>query len=142
VKTALLSEVLPTAAGRDVLIMDRNFCVRGFLEGIGARQAYFICRHHQGLPLDDDGEERLIGHGQTGTIYEQWVRVADGEGNVHRYRRVRIVLNKATRDGDKVLSLLTNLSKTAAQARQIAELYRKRWTIETAFSGIGGTPAL
>jgi hypothetical protein len=130
---SLLSAVLPTVAARDVLIMDRNFCVRGFLEGIVARQAYFICRQHQGLPLDDDGEERLIGHGETGAIYEQWVRVADGEGTVHRYRRIRIVLNKATRDGDKVLSLLTNLPKTAAPARAIAELYRKRWTIETAF---------
>ncbi|NNF95527.1 MAG: transposase [Halobacteria archaeon] len=31
------------------------------------------------------------------------------------------------------MTLLTNLSKTAAPAQQIAELYRKRWTIETAF---------
>jgi len=31
------------------------------------------------------------------------------------------------------LTLLTNLSKTAAHAKQIAEMYRKRWTIETAF---------
>jgi hypothetical protein len=130
---SLLSDVLLTVAARDVLIMDRNFCVRGFLAGIGARQAYFIARHHQGLPLEEEGEERLIGHGETGSIYEQWVRVADGEGVVQRYRRIRIVLKKATRDGDKVLSLLTNLSKTAAHARQIAELYRKRWSIETAF---------
>jgi hypothetical protein len=130
---SLLSEVLPTLAARDVLMMDRNFCVRDFLQGIGARQAYFICRQHQGLPWEADGEERFIGYGETGSIDEQWVRVSDGEGIVHRYRRIRIVLNKATRDGDKVLSLLTNLSKTAAHARQIAEMYRKRWTIETAF---------
>ena len=67
------------------------------------------------------------------TIYEQWIKVSDSEGNTHRFRRIRIVLKKATRDGDKVLTLLTNLSKTAAPAKQIAELYRKRWTIETAF---------
>jgi hypothetical protein len=52
---------------------------------------------------------------------------------VHRYRRIRIVLKKPTREGEKVLTLLTNLSKTAAHARQIAEMYRKRWSIETAF---------
>ena len=52
---------------------------------------------------------------------------------VHRYRRIRIVLKKPRRVGEKVLTLLTNLSKTAAHARQIAEMYRKRWTIETAF---------
>ena len=35
---SLLSEVLPTLVARDTLIMDRNFCVRDFLHGIGARQ--------------------------------------------------------------------------------------------------------
>ena len=74
-----------------------------------------------------------MGAVQSGAIYEQWVRVSDSEGNVRRWRRIRIVLKKATRDGDKVLTLLTNLSKTAAPAQQIAELYRKRWSIETAF---------
>jgi hypothetical protein len=130
---SLLGEVLPTLAARDLLIMDRNFCVRDFLAGIGARQAYFICRHHQGLTCEEDGEERFIGLGETGAIYEQWVRASDGAGVARRYRRIRIVLEQATRDGDKVLRLLTNLPKTVADARQIAELYRKRWTLETAF---------
>ena len=130
---SLLSEVLPTLVARDTLIMDRNFCVRDFLHGIGARGAYFICRQHAKLPWEADGEERFIGRSETGTIYEQWVRVSDSDGNVKRYRRIRILLKKATRDGDKVLNLLTNLSKTAAHAKQIAEMYRKRWSIETAF---------
>ena len=130
---SLLGEVLPRLAAGDLLIMDRNFCVRDFLAGIGARQAYFICRQHQGLPWEADGEERLIGPAETGAIYEQWVRVSDGAGVAHRYRRIRIVLKEATRDGDKVLSLLTSLPKAAADARQIAELYRKRWTLETVF---------
>jgi Transposase DDE domain len=130
---SLLGEVLPRLAAGDLLIMDRNFCVRDFLAGIGARQAYFICRQHQGLPWEADGEERLIGPAETGAIYEQWVRVSDGAGVAHRYRRIRIVLKKATRDGDKVLNLLTNLPKAAADARKVAELYRKRWTLETAF---------
>ena len=47
--------------------------------------------------------------------------------------RIRIVLNKATGDGDKELTILTNLSKTAAPAKLIAQLYCKRWSIETAF---------
>ena len=130
---SLLSEVLPTLEPRDTLIMDRNFCVRDFLHGISARQAYFICRQHKGLPWEADGKERFIGRSETGAIYEQWVRVSDSDGNTRRFRRIRIVLKKATRDGDKVLTLLTNVSKTAAPAKQIAEMYRKRWTIETAF---------
>jgi hypothetical protein len=130
---SLLSEVLPTLVARDTLIMDRNFCVRDFLHGIGARDAYFVCRQHAKLPWEAEGEERFIGRSETGVIYEQWVRVSDSDGNVKRYRRIHIILKKATRDGDKVLNLLTNLSKTAAHAKQIAEMYRKRWSIETAF---------
>ena len=76
---------------------------------------------------------RLEGRFQSGTLYERWVRVSDSEGSSRRFRRIRIVLKKATRDGDKELMLLTNLSKTAAHAKQIAEMYRKRWSIETAF---------
>jgi len=41
---SLLGEVLPTLAAGDLLIMDRNLCVRDFLAGIGARRAGFICR--------------------------------------------------------------------------------------------------
>ncbi len=130
---SLLGEVLPTLEPKDVLIMDRNFCVRAFLHGIAARQAYFICRQHLGLPWEEDGEERFIGRSDSGAIYEQWVRVSDSDGNTRRLRRIRIVLKKATRDGDKVLTLLTNLSRTAAHAKHIAWMYRKRWTIETAF---------
>ena len=130
---SLLGEVLATVVARDLLIMDRNFCVRDFLHGISTRQAGFICRQHQGLPWEGDGEERFVGRGDSGTLYEQWVRVSDSEGNWRRFRRIRIVLNKATRDGDKELTLLTNLSKTAAHAKQIAQMYRKRWSIETAF---------
>ena len=130
---SLLSEVLPTLVARDILIMDRNFCVRDFLHGINARGAYFVCRQHQGLPWAVDGEERFIGRGDSGAIYEQWVRVSDSDNNSRRFRRIRIVLKKTTRNGDKELTLLANLSKTAAHAKQIAEMYRKRWTIETAF---------
>ena len=130
---SLLSAVLPTLEPKDILIMDRNFCVRAFLHGIAARDAYFICRQHQGLPWQEDGEERFIGRSETAAIYEQWVRVSDSDGNPRRFRRIRIMLKKATRDGDKELTLLTNLSKTAAHAKHIAWMYRKRWTIETAF---------
>ena len=130
---SLLGELLPTLAAGDTLLMDRNFCVRAFLHGISAQQAYFTCRQHQGLPWEAAGEERFIGRGESGAIYEQRVWVSESDGNGRQYRRIRIVLKKATRDGDKVLYILTNLSKTAAPAKLIAEMYRKRWSIETAF---------
>ena len=113
--------------------MSRNFCARAFLHGIRAQQAYFIYSQHQRLPWGAAGEERFIGRGESGAIYEQRVWVSESDGNGHQYRRIRIVPKKATRDGDKVLYVLTNLSKTAAPAKLIAEMYRKRWSIETAF---------
>jgi len=85
------------------------------------------------LTREADGEERFIGHGESGAIDEQWIRVSESDGKTRRARRIRIVLNQATRDGDKELTLLTNLAKTAAHAERIAWMYRKRWTIETAF---------
>jgi len=130
---SLLDAVLPTLEPKDVLIMDRNFCVRDFLQGIAERGAYFICRHHQGLPWQQDGKERFVGRSESGAIYAQWVRVGASDGSTRRFRRIRIVLKQPTRDGDKELTLLTNLSKTAAHAKFIAWMYRKRWTIETAF---------
>jgi hypothetical protein len=118
---------------KDILIMDRNFCARDFLHGIAARDAYFICRQHQGLPWQEDGEECLVGHSRSGAVYEQGILVSDSDGHTRRLRRIGIILKKATRDGDKELTLLTNLPKSAAHATHIAWMYRKRWTIETAF---------
>ncbi len=130
---SLLSEILPTLAVRDTLIMDRNFCVRNFLHGINSQQAYFIVRQHKGLPWEEDGEEKYIGKSEGSKLYEQWIIVKDSEGNMSRFRRIRIELKISTRDGDKELCLLTNLSKSSANAKQLALMYRKRWTIETAF---------
>ena len=81
------------AAG-DTLLMDRNFCARAFLHGISAQQAYFTCRQHQGLPWEAAGEERFIGRGESGAIYEQRVWVSESDGNGRQYRRIRIVLKR------------------------------------------------
>lgn len=50
------------------------------------------------------------------------------KSNVYR----AIALTK-TRDGEKEIAILTNLPKTDVSAKMIAELYRKRWNIETMF---------
>jgi hypothetical protein len=44
-----------------------------------------------------------------------------------------LVLDKPTRDGDVEIHVLTNLPVRDASAKVVAELYRRRWTIETAF---------
>ncbi len=42
-------------------------------------------------------------------------------------------LKRPTRNGEKELFIVTNLSKSAAKATLVAEMYRRRWSIETMF---------
>jgi len=49
-----------------------------------------------------------------------------------RISRIRLSLKSETRDGEKEIAILTNLPKTAASAKLIAEIYRKRWSIDGA----------
>lgn len=130
---SLLDRVQACVEADDVFIMDRNFCVRSHLFSIAGKGAYFICRHHKQMPYEALSKRKRIGVTETGTVYEQWIIVTDEEGKTARWRSIIIKLNKATRDGDKELVILTNLPKSAANAIQIGELYRKRWTIETMF---------
>ena len=112
---------------------DRNFCVRGFLLGIDDRGGYFVCREHQGLSRQALGSQRYIGQCESGKVYEQWIQIVDDEGKARKYRRIRVHLKTATRDGETDLFILTNLPKSQANAKLIAEMYRKRWRIETMF---------
>jgi hypothetical protein len=48
-------------------------------------------------------------------------------------RLVTVHLDKATRDGDWEVAILTNLPVKAASATSVADLYRKRWTLESMF---------
>jgi hypothetical protein len=130
---SLLEQVLPTVNPRDIWIQDRNFCVRSFLLGIDGRGGYFVCREHRGLAREGLGSQRYIGESDSGKVYEQWIEIVDDEGKTRKYRRIRVSLNVATRDGETELFILTNLPKSVADALLIAEMYRKRWRIETMF---------
>lgn len=63
---------------------------------------------------------------------QQRVRVVDEQGKPHIFRRLRLKLNQTTRDGATILHILTNLPRQVSAGR-VAELYRKRWSLETAF---------
>ncbi len=130
---SLLGQLLPTIEPSDVWVMDRNFCVRAFLLGITDRDAYFICREHKGLAWEASGLEKAVGKTDTGSLYEQWMTLTDDAGEKRKYRRIRLRLNTETRNGEKDIVILTNLPKTAANAQLIADLYHKRWRIETMF---------
>lgn len=136
---SLLEGVLPTVEARDVWIMDRNFCVRRFLQQIHNRDGRFICRLHKNLPIVARGPERRVGATETGMVYERRVEVAsEDETKTQEYRLIRVRLKKPTRDGDIDLFLLTDLSESAANAKLIALMYQRRWSIETMFQELEG----
>ena len=130
---SLLSDVLATVEALDLWIADRNFCTRKFLFGIKQRAAFFAIREHKKLPWRALTKEKFIGQIETGKVFEQTIIVIDELGNEHEFRRIHVRLDKATRDGDSDIYIITNLPKEAVNAKEIARLYRGRWTIETAF---------
>jgi Transposase DDE domain len=130
---SLLGLVLETVQTNDLWIQDRNFCTCAFLCEMDRRGAGFITRQHEGLPFEVVNTLRSVGRIETGHVAEQRVQVWDAQGDVHLFRRIRVKLDQATRDGDRVLYSLTNLPLRKASAKRVARLYRKRWTLETAF---------
>jgi IS4 transposase len=130
---SLLEAVLQTVQERDVWLADRNFCVLMFLQGIARKGGCFLIREHKGLTWKSAGNLRSCGRTATGRVREQRVMVRNEKGEPWYLRRVVLQLDTPTRDGETELALLTNLPKSAASARELAEHYRKRWTVETAF---------
>jgi IS4 transposase len=130
---SLLDQVLDRVNADDVIVCDRNFCVRSFLFGLEDKGGYFACRHHKQMPYKALSKLKKVGTTETGTVYEQQIEVSDDEGRVSVWRAITVQLKKETRDGDKELVIITNLPLDAADAISIAEIYRKRWTIETMF---------
>jgi hypothetical protein len=79
------------------------------------------------------GKRVCRGRTDTGLVYEQQVRFRTDDGKVLQVRRITVVLDTPTQDGDTELHLLTNLSAKQVSAAKVAEVYRKRWTIEGVF---------
>jgi IS4 transposase len=113
-------------------IADRDFSTRPFLLGLVEREAYFVVRHHQGLSVQPVGPRRHVGATQTGEVYEQKVRLADGDGGELFVRRITVELLQPTRDKDLEIHVLTNLPAEVS-AHDIADAYLSRWKIEAAF---------
>ena len=130
---SLLKTVSRTIEANDVWVADRNFCTVDFTVNIVSEGGYFAIRQHKKYPSKIIGKEKYIGKTKTGKVYEQAILVRDSHGREHYFRQIRVALKKETRDGDSELFVISNLSKGTADAREIAQLYQSRWTIETAF---------
>lgn len=133
---SLLEQILDDFEARQVWIADRNFCTSVFLWQLHTSKAFFVVRQHaKNVRWAAKGAEKHAGSGDTGEIYEQPIEILDGLGNRFAARRIRVVLKKKTRDGDRELFILSNLPEDVT-AEEIADGYRQRWTIEIAFAEI------
>jgi len=142
----LLGDVLDTVTGKDLWIADRNFCTRGFLFGLWSRRARFVIREHGQLHgiLPEKAvaaaaasrkgvkPRRAEKTEQGEPVWEQPMKITY-QDKTRTVRRITVRLRKPTRDGDRELHILTNLTQREASAVKVAELYAKRWTIETVF---------
>jgi hypothetical protein len=132
---SLLEPVLAAVEPKDVYIADRNFCTLGFLIGIAKRDGFFVIRHHANMPVTSSGTLRHRGRTESGEVLEQAVTLKLGEETLVA-RRIVLRLDKPTRDGDTEMSIVTNLSSDVADARRVAGLYQRRWTVESLFARI------
>ena len=129
----LYLQLLDRIQGGQCWIADRDYSTQPFLFGIKRQRAYFVIRQHGALKGQLVGRRQRVGRIDTGVVYEQQLCLTDEDGKEMTVRRITIKLDKPTRDGEKELHLLTNLPKKVG-ARRIAEAYRTRWQIETAFA--------
>jgi hypothetical protein len=117
---SLCGTVLETVQANDLWRQDRNVCPCAFLCEIDQRGAAFITRQHAGLPFDIVSGLHAVGRIETGHVAEQRVQVWDAQGGAHLFRRLRVKREQATRDGDRGLSLLTNVPLRQPSATRVA----------------------
>lgn len=116
-------------------VADRNFSDGEIISHITQANAFFVIRQHSASPSwrEIQGQVRkACKHSKTlgGRVFEQQVEVQLPSGSWLPVRRVTIVLNKKTRNGDTTLNILTNLPAEVS-ASKVTLVYHNRWKIET-----------
>lgn len=130
---SLLPDLLERIRAQTVTVADRNFCTTKFVFGLALRKAYFIIRQHAStLVWRRIGNRKRMGRCQTGVLFEQDLELFHGEETL-RVRRITVELDTPTESGDTEMHILTNLPRSKATAKQVAAIYRLRWTIEEGF---------
>lgn len=133
---SLLDDVVDRLKAKDLVVADRNLCVRAFLLGISAKGAFFAIREHAQVPWESAGKLRRLGRTEGGRLREQRVSIRNDKGELVYLRRVVVELDEPTQDGDTFVAVLCNLPEEDADARAVARLYRRRWTVEHAFEDL------
>ena len=100
---------------------------------IAAQKGTLFIRQHQSLPWQATDGFCLLGSSDSGIVFEQNIILSADDGQLLKARRVKVCLDQPNRDGDREIFLLTNLPSEVAPSLLIAQLYRKRWRLETLF---------
>lgn len=143
---SLLTAMLEGCEPNDLWVGDRNFSVAWFFLEVDQRAAGFLVRQHR-TSIHIEPLEEFVAAGRTasGEIQEQRAIVVlmnghgrpvldeQGERITLPIRRVRVILDKPTQDGETEVFLLTNVPASVADAPMLSELYLRRWTIERGF---------
>lgn len=137
---SLTERILARAKANEVWVADRHFCTKAVLFGFAQRQADFVIRQHATtLKIDRIGESGPQGRTDKGLLFEQAMTLKGQRDEFLEVRRVTVKLDQPTRDGEWEIYLLTHLPAAVLDAGQVASLYRRRWTVETAFQELGVT---
>ncbi len=112
---SLTERLLALVAADECWVADRNFCTLAILSGLIERHAVFVIRQHANPPTQAVGLRFARGRCDTGELSEQKVTITF-EGRTHTLRRVTLVLDTPTRDGDREMHVLTTLPDTVSAA--------------------------
>jgi IS4 transposase len=121
--------LLEKARADQLWMADRLYCTFPVMEACEDAGTSFIIREpskHPRLFQESDWQESVAV--ATGNVREQTIEVKSGR----QWRRVELRLQKPTESGDTTLLFWSNLPDTIS-AEQIADLYRRRWSIEGMF---------
>jgi IS4 transposase len=133
----LVPAALASATQGQLWMGDRHFCTSAVIRMATERGAAVLFREHGAHPNPvSTGTKQKVGRVDTGVVYEEPVELpATKQDPALPLRRITLVLDTSTSDGDTEIRLLTTLPKSV-KATIVAQLYRKRWSIEGLFGRI------
>jgi IS4 transposase len=143
---SLIDAVLERVAEGDFWIADRNFCGSRFVFGMVERRGRFLVRQHKAtLRWEETRAWTELGRIATGAVSEQTIRLTasderdgvlreeQGRARTRTIRRLRLMLDQPTEDGETEIFLLSDVPAAAADGRLLATISRRRWTLENVF---------
>jgi IS4 transposase len=130
----LVDALVQQAKPGQLWIGDANFSTRPVMDGLDRRGAWFVIREHGANPNPTPlGLMVPVGRTDTGRVSEQPVQLTMDDGRVLVLRRIELVLDTPTRNKTESIRLLTNAPADKLGPCGAAQLYRKRWSIESMF---------